>query len=164
MTFIYNNEKMKHLQSIKIFIILFLLFTTISCDQKKNEFIPLDHMTFTNSYYQDDVKISYYVLIDHPDASDNILKTEIIQYVRNQLQNNRPLTKKNTVSLNFVFYKKTNNTSYFITHKENSGGLSSEEISHYKEDYIANYYVSKCNGGTTEKIYLYDLPERNCVE
>lgn len=150
---------MKYLQSIKIFILCFLLLSIMSCDQKKNEFISLDHMTFINSYYKDSVKISYYVLIDHPDPTDKILKKEIIQYVKKKLQNNTSLKEKNTASLNFVFYKKTDNTSYFITHKENSGGLLSEEISHYQEDYIANYYVSKCDGGATEKIYLYSQPE-----
>ncbi|WP_099768928.1 hypothetical protein [Chryseobacterium sp. 52] len=130
----------------------------MSCDQKKNEFIPLDHMTFTNSYYKDAVKVSYYILIDNPD-SENILKKEIIKYAKQKLLNDKLLAQKNTASLNFVFYKKTSNTSYFITHKENSDGLLSEEISHYQTDFIANYYISKCNDGTMEKIYLYDLPE-----
>lgn len=154
---------MKHLPFIKIFITLVFLLTAICCDKKKNEFIPLDHMTFTNSYYKNSVKISYYVLINDPDSEDNLLKTEIIRYVKNRLQNNQALKDTNTVSLNFVFYKKTGNTSYFMTHKEDPGGLMSEEISHYKEDYIANYNISKCNGGETEKIYLHDLPEEIVV-
>jgi hypothetical protein len=150
---------MKNLRTIKILAAFVLLFTMMSCDKKKNEFIPLDHMTFINSYDKDAVKISYYVLIDNPGISDKKLKTEITQYVKKRLQNNQSLTKTNVRSLNFVFYKKTGNTSYFITHKENSNKMSSEEISHYKEDYVANYDVSKCDGGITEKIYLYDLPE-----
>jgi len=129
------------------------------CNKAKTEFISLDHMTFTNSYYKDSVKISYYVLIDHPASEDKILKTEIIQFVKNKLKNNQALKKANTASLNFVFYRKTDNTSYFIKNKEDSGGLASEEISHYKDEYIANYYLSKCNGGTLQKIYMYDLPE-----
>lgn len=155
---------MKHLPFIKIFITLtFFLLTTICCDKKKNEFIPLDHMTFTNSYYKNSVKISYYVLINNPAPEDKVLKTEIIRYVKNRMQNNQALKDSNTVSLNFVFYKKTGNTSYFMNHKEDPGGLMSEEISHYREDYIANYNISKCNGGKTEKIYLHDLTEEIVV-
>ena len=150
---------MSNLHPIKILNILLLLFTITSCNKVKTQFISLDHMTFTNSYYKNSVRISYYVLIDNPAATDKILKTEIIQFVKNRLRNNRALTEVNTASLNFVFYKKTNNTSYFIEHKEDSGGLVSAEISHFKDDYIATYYVSKCNGGIIEKIYMYDRPE-----
>ena len=150
---------MSNLHPIKILNILLLLLTITSCNKAKTQFISLDHMTFTNSYYKNSVRISYYVLIDNPAAEDKILKTEIIQFVKNRLRNNRALTEVNTASLNFVFYKKTSNTSYFIGHKENSGGLVSDEISHFKEDYIATYYVSKCNGGTIQKIYMYDRPE-----
>ncbi len=149
---------MKHLRYIKFFITFFLILTTMSCDKKKNEFIPLEHMTFINSYYKESVKISYYILIDHSDSGDN-LKKEIIQYAKQKLQHDKYLKQNNTTSVNFVFYKKTGNTSYFISHKENADGLLSEEISHYKEDFIANYYISKCSGGTMEKIYMYEIPE-----
>jgi len=149
---------MKHLKYIQYLTTFFFIIAMMSCDRKKNEFIPLDHMTFINSYYKNSVKISYYILIDNPD-SENILKKEIIKYAKKKLQYNKSLAQKNIASINFVFYKKTGNTSYFIAHKENSDGLLSEEISHYQEDFIANYYVSKCKEGTIEKIYMYQLLE-----
>ncbi|MEJ5049939.1 hypothetical protein WH221_08860 [Chryseobacterium culicis] len=158
---------MKYLPSIKIITIVCFLLIAMSCDKKKNDFIPLDHMTFTNAYDKNAVKISYYILIDHPEPTENILKKEITKYVENKLKNNRLLAKPETASLNFVFYRKTDNTSYFITNKESAGELLGEEISHYQQDYIANYLVSKCEKGTVEKIYLYNLPEetvanKNC--
>ncbi|QXU39781.1 hypothetical protein [Pedobacter sp. D749] len=156
---------MKCFHPIKI-VSFFLLSVLMGCIGKKNEFIFLDRMTFTNSYDKNAVKISYYILINNPEASNEKLKTAIIQYTRGRFRNDQSLKKKDVTSLNFVFYKKTGNTSYFIKNEESPGGLSSEEIAHYKEDYIANYDVTKCTGGFTEKLYLYDLPEntvvRNC--
>lgn len=156
---------MKYCHPVKI-ISFFLLSTLLGCVGKTNEFIFLDRMTFTNSYDKNVVKISYYILIDNPEANNEKLKTAIIQYIRGRLRNDQSLEKKDVASLNFVFYKKTGNTSYFIRKEESPGGLSNEEIAHYKEEYIANYYVTKCTGGFIEKLYLCDLPEntvvRNC--
>ncbi|MGQ7856996.1 hypothetical protein ACUN24_22385 [Pedobacter sp. WC2501] len=157
---------MKYFHHIKTISFFFLLSTLIGCGGTVNEFIFLDHMTFTNLYDKNAVKISYYILIDNPEANNEKLKTAIIQYIRGRLRNDKSLKTKDLASLNFVFYKKTGNTSYFIKNEESPGGLSNEEIAHYKEDYIANYYVTKCTGGFIEKLYLYDLPEdtvvRNC--
>lgn len=150
---------MKYIRPTPFLTVFLFLGVMLACEPEKNEFIALDHLTFTNSYYKNAVKISYYVLMTNPNAKDEKLKSMIVQYVKNRLRNDQSLTKAEVTSLNFVFYKKTGNTSYFIKHKENSGGLSSQEIAHYKDDYIANYYVSKCDGGGTEKIYLHDLPE-----
>lgn len=160
---------MKYLQSIRIIAIIYFLLIAMSCDRKKNDFIPLEHMTFTNAYYKNAVKISYYILIDNPEPNESILKKDIITYVENRLKSNKSLTQHEISSLNFVFYRKTDNTSYFITNKESAGELLGEEISHYQQDYIANYLVSKCGRGTVEKIYLYNLPEevvsgKNCAE
>lgn len=154
---------MKYCHPVKIISFFFLLSTLMGCVGKTNEFIFLDHMTFTNSYDKNAVKISYYVLIDNPDANNEKLRTAIIQYIRVRLRNDKSLKTKDVASLNFVFYKKTGNTSYFIKNRESPGGLSNEEIAHYKEDYIANYYVTKCTGGFTEKLYLYDLPENTVI-
>ncbi|UMQ43632.1 hypothetical protein MKS83_07990 [Chryseobacterium sp. Y16C] len=158
---------MKYLQSVKMITIVCLLLIAMSCDRKKNDFIPLEHMTFTNAYYKNAVKISYYILIDNPEPAESMLKQEIIKYVENRLKNNKALTKPEISSLNFVFYRKTDDTSYFITHRDSAGELLGEEISHYQQDFIANYLISKCGSGTVEKIYLYNLPEetvasKNC--
>ena len=148
---------------------IFLLFFIITgCDDKRDEFISLDKLTFTNDYYKDTVKISYYILINNPNSVKDALKNDIVNYVKSRLKHEKILMQKNVTSIDFVFYKKTNNTSYFMKNKEDPGGFSSEEISHYKEDYIANYHVSKCNNGTIDKIYLYDNQEEvimnNCKE
>jgi len=148
---------MKHLKFIKIFIFFFLI--TIGCNNTKDEFISLDQLTFTNDYYKDSMNISYYILIDHPNTAKDSLKYNIINYVKARLERENLLEQKNMASINFVFYKKTKNTSYFIKNKEDPGGFSSEEISHYQEDYIANYSVIKCNNGSIEKIYIYDIQE-----
>lgn len=154
---------MKYLQSIKMITIVCFLLIALSCDKKHNDFIPLEHMTFTNAYYKNAVKVSYYILIDNPEPTESVLKKEIIKYVENRLKNNKVLAKPETFSLNFVFYRKTDNTSYFIINKESAGELLGEEISHYQQDFIANYVVSKCGKGTIEKIYLYNLPEETVV-
>lgn len=159
---------MKHLKFIKILEIFILCFIIMGCDDKKDEFISLDKLTFTNDHYKDTVKTSYYILINNPNSVKDSLKNDIVNYVKSRLKHEKILMKKNVTSIDFVFYKKTNNTSYFMKNKEDPGGVSSEEISHYKEDYIANYYVQKCIIGTIEKIYFYDLPEEviinNCKE
>ena len=137
----------------------FTLMTLISCNDKKQEFISLDHMTFTNSYYKNDIKISFYVLIANPTTDDLELKNTIAKYVSGRLGSNKFLKNTKVSSFNFVFYEKTANTSYFIKNIESHDALNTNEISNYKEDYIANYYVVKCNGGSTDKLYLFDRTE-----
>ena len=159
---------MKHSKFIKRLAIFILCFIIMGCDDKRVEFISLDKLTFTNDYYKDSVKTSYYILINNPNSVKDSLKYDIVNYVKSRLKHEKILMQKNVTSVDFVFYKKTNNTSYFMKNKEDPGGFSSEEISHYKEDYIANYHVSKCNNGTIDKIYLYDNQEEvimnNCKE
>lgn len=164
----YKYKQMNRLKIVTLFMIFLLFFIITGCDDKRDEFISLDKLTFTNDYYKDTVKISYYILINNPNSVKDALKNDIVNYVKSRLKHEKILMQKNVTSIDFVFYKKTNNTSYFMKNKEDTGGFSSEEISHYKEDYIANYYVQKCIIGTIEKIYFYDLPEEvivnNCKE
>ena len=150
---------LRNMTEINKLIVLIALAILPSCTRKRNEFIPLHHMTFENAYDRNALKVSYYVLIDNPETPDEKLKNAINKYVRERLRINTSLAKGNVASLNFVFYSKTRNTSYFITHPERSDKMSSEEISNYKEDYIATYQVKKCDQGTEEKLYLYDAPE-----
>ena len=138
----------------------FTLMTLVSCFDKKQEFISLDHMTFTNSYYKNDVKISFYVLIANPIADEIELKNSIAKYVNGRLGSNKFMKDTKVHSLNFVFYKKTANTSYFTENIESHDALNTNEISRYKDDYIANYYVVKCDGGFTNKLYLFDRGEQ----
>lgn len=145
---------------IKSFITFSLLLTLVSCKEYSQEFIPLNHMTFVNSYYKNQLKISYYVLITNPADDLEKLKNTITQFVEDSLHNNQFMKEADVKSLNFVFYKKTGNTSYFIKHNEEHGALYNEEISHYKEDYIANYLVEKCDKGYTKTLFLFDRPER----
>ena len=153
---------------IRTLISFVMLSALMGCGSGKQEFIPLDHMTFTNSYDKNKVKISVYVLIANPDADHMKLKTSVIQYVKKRLQGNDYIKKTSVSSINFVFYQKNRNTFYFIDHNEENNKLNSNEISHYPEDYIANYNVVKCDGGFAEKIYLFDRPEEivssNCNE
>ena len=149
---------------MKIFLALVFSMTALGCDTQQNEFIPLDHLTFTNSYAKNSVKVSYYVLIDHPSPDGGTLKNEIIRYVKRRLDDGQPADAPRAASLNFVFYEKTGQTAYFIAHKEDPGGLASEEISHHREDYIANYAVRHCEGGVTEKLYLHDGPEETLLD
>ena len=144
--------------SLRILIVFFML-TFMGCGGKEQKFIPLDHMTFTNSYYKNKIKISYYVLIADPNTDVGQLKKTITRYVKSNLHYHQLMKESRISALNFVFYKKTDNTSYFIKHHEEHNAMGSEEIAHYKDDYVANYNVAKCNGGLTEKIYLFDTPE-----
>ncbi len=144
---------------IRTLISFVILSALMGCRTRKQEFIPLDHMTFTNSYDKNKVKISAYVLIANPDADYIKLKTSVIQYVKKRLRDNDYTKKTSVSSINFVFYQKTGNTSYFINHNEENNKLTCNEISHYQEDYIANYNVVKCDGGSAEKLYLFDRNE-----
>jgi len=152
-------QMIKKVKAINKLIVLIALVVLSSCTRQRNKFIWLEHMTFTNSYDKNAVKISYYVLIDNPETPDEKLKNAINKFVRNRLRTNTSFSKAHVASINFVFYSKTRNTSYFITHPEHSDKMSSEEISQYKEDYIATYQVKKCDQGVVEKLYLYDAPE-----
>ena len=149
---------MKQFLTSKRYYLLFLFPLILACGKGKEEFIPLDKLTFINSYYKDSKKISYYILIDNPDTSIKELQHKIIKYVRSRQHEISPLDSTGTVSLNFVFYQKTNKTSYFINNSESSNVLSSEEIAHCKEDYIANYHIKKCEKGRIEELYLYERP------
>ena len=142
----------------RIYTSLSILLTLMSCKGNKREFIALDHMTFTNSYYQDRVKISYYILIANPNAQDGQLKNSIVRYVKQRQANSSFMKEAKTSSLNFVFYEKTGNTSYFINNDNSNNAFYSEEISHYKGDHIANYSIAKCDGGFEEKLYFLEAP------
>ena len=146
---------MKYLKNIKILIILLFFFIITDNNNKKSEFISLDKLTFINDYYKDSVSISYFILIDNPNSEKDSLKHQIMNYVKSRLDNEKKMTQKNITAIGFNFYRKSDNTSYFIENGEDPGGFSSEEISHYKKDLIANYYINKSGEGTKEELYFF---------
>lgn len=50
------------------------------------------------------------------------------------------------------FYKYSWNTKYFLNHKEDRGGFSSEELGNYPEDDLASFIISKCKTDTTKLV------------
>lgn len=142
---------MKYLKNIKILIILLFFFIITACNNKKSEFISLDKLTFINDYYKDSVSIS-----DNPNSEKDSLKHQIMNYVKSRLDNEKKMAQKNITAIGFNFYKKSDNTSYFIENGEDPEGFSSEEISHYKKDLIANYYINRSGEGTKEELYFFN--------
>ena len=146
---------MKYLKNIKILIILLFFFIITACNNKKSEFISLDKLTFINDYYKDSVSISCFILVDRPHSESASLIHQLMYKVKKRKKKKKKMTQKNITAIGFNFYRKSDNTSYFIENGEDPGGFSSEEISHYKKDLIANYYINKSGEGTKEELYFF---------
>lgn len=78
-------------------------------------------------------------------------KTEFIQSkVRTNLFLIKNSPKKN--SFPKLFYKYNADTEYFLDHKEDSGGFSSQEISMYDDDsMLAVFSMLKCSNDSTKR-------------
>ena len=110
---------------------LFLL----SCKEEKIEFVQSR-------------AIPALILIKNPPKSDSLLKTQIIDFV-----------KENYYKERIQFYRYTSDTKYFIENEgDDTGGFSQNSITDYTEDDIATFFISKCEKDTTKlvgKLYFY---------
>lgn len=80
--------------------------------------------------------------------SDSLLKTQIIDFV-----------KENYYKERIHFYRYTSNTKYFIENEEeNTGGFSQNALYDYPEDDMAVFEISECKKDSTKlvgELYFY---------
>ena len=116
---------------IIIIVSLFLL----SCKEEKVEFVQSR-------------AIPALILIKNPPKSDSLLKTQIIDFV-----------KENYYKERIHFYRYTSNTKYFIENEEeNTGGFSQNALYDYPEDDMAVFEISECKKDSTKlvgELYFY---------
>ena len=112
---------------------LFLL----SCKEEKIEFVQSR-------------AIPALILIKNPPKSDSLLKTQIIDFV-----------KENYYKERIHFYRYTSDTKYFIENREdNTGGFSQNSIIDYSDEEIASFVISKSEKDTTKlvgKLFFYNM-------
>ena len=110
---------------------LFLL----SCKEEKVEFVQSR-------------AIPALILIKNPPKSDSLLKTQIIDFV-----------KENYYKERIHFYRYTSNTKYFIENEgDDTGGFSQNSITDYIEENMAVFEISKCEKDSTKlvgELYFY---------
>ena len=115
--------------------VFFVMLIMFSCKEEKIEFVQSR-------------AIPALILIKNPPKSDSLLKTQIIDFV-----------KENYYKERIHFYRYTSNTKYFIENEEeNTGGFSDNSLSDYPEDKIATFFISKCKKDSTKlvgKLYFY---------
>ena len=110
-------------------IIIIVLLFLLSCKEKKIEFVQSR-------------AIPALILIKNPPKSDSLLKTQIIDFV-----------KENYYKERIHFYRYTSDTKYFIENKEDTdGGFSDNALYDYPEDDIAIFDVYKCRQDTTKLV------------
>ena len=116
-------------------IIITALLFLLSCKEEKVEFVQ--SKVFNGLY-----------LIKNPSRSDSLLKTQIIDFV-----------KENYYKERIHFYRYTSNTKYFIENEEeNTGGFSQNALYDYPEDDIAVFEISECKKDSTKlvgELYFY---------
>ena len=116
-------------------IIIIVLLFLLSCKEEKIEFVQSR-------------AIPALILIKNPPKSDSLLKTQIIDFV-----------KENYYKERIHFYRYTSDTKYFIENEgDDTGGFSQNSITDYTEDDIATFFISKCEKDTTKlvgKLYFY---------
>ena len=104
---------------------LFLL----SCKEEKVEFVQSR-------------AIPALILIKNPPKSDSLLKTQIIDFV-----------KENYYKERIHFYRYTSNTKYFIENEgDDTGGFSQNSITDYIEENMAVFEISKCEKDSTKLV------------
>ncbi|GAA6765177.1 hypothetical protein AAFH68_11110 [Flavobacterium sp. CGRL1] len=119
------------MKKVIIISIIALIIIMCFCWNRKTEFI------------QSKVRTNLF-LIKNPPKEDSLLKKEITLF----LIKNPP--KKN--SFPKLFYKYNADTEYFLEHKEESGGFSSQEISMYDDDsMLAVFSMLKCSNDSTKR-------------
>ena len=116
-------------------IIIIVLLFLLSCKEEKIEFVQSR-------------AIPALILIKNPPKSDSLLKTQIIDFV-----------KENYYKERIHFYRYTSDTKYFIENEgDDTGGFSQNSITDYTEENIATFFISKCEKDTTKlvgKLYFY---------
>ena len=119
-----NNHKMKN--RVFVFFVMLILF---SCKEEKVEFVQSR-------------AIPALILIKNPPKNDSLLKTQVIDFV-----------KENYYRERIHFYRYTSNTYYFLENKEETtGGFSQNALYDYPEDELAFFLVSKCKKDTTKLV------------
>jgi len=112
----------------KIVVIMILTLLSVSCSEKKTEFV------------QSAVYKNLYLVKNMPEES-TLGKKCIEDFVT-----------KNALKEDAEFYNYSNNTKYFLDHKEDPGGFSSEEISRYQDkEGIASLGFVKCEKDSLKK-------------
>ena len=121
-----------------VFFVMLILF---SCKEEKVEFVQSR-------------AIPALILIKNPPKSDSLLKTQIIDFV-----------KENYYKERIHFYRYTSDTKYFIENEgDNTGGFSQNSIIDYSDEEIASFVISKCEKDTTKlvgKLFFYNMKGKN---
>ena len=116
-------------------IIIIVLLFLLSCKEEKVEFVQSR-------------AIPALILIKNPPKSDSLLKTQIIDFV-----------KENYYKERIHFYRYTSDTKYFIENRgDNTGGFSQNALYDYPEDDIAVFEISECKKDSTKlvgELYFY---------
>ena len=115
-----------------VFFVMLILF---SCKEEKIEFVQSR-------------AIPALILIKNPPKSDSLLKTQIIDFV-----------KENYYKERIHFYRYTSDTKYFIENRgDNTGGFSQNALYDYPEDDMAVFEISECKKDSTKlvgELYFY---------
>ena len=115
--------------------VFFVMLIMFSCKEEKIEFVQSR-------------AIPALILIKNPPKSNSLLKTQIIDFV-----------KENYYKERIHFYRYTSNTKYFIENEEeNTGGFSQNALYDYPEDDIAVFEISECKKDSTKlvgELYFY---------
>ena len=124
----------------RVFVFFVMLFL-FSCKEEKIEFVQSR-------------AIPALILIKNPPKSDSLLKTQIIDFV-----------KENYYKERIHFYRYTSDTKYFIENEgDNTGGFSQNSIIDYSDEEIASFVISKCEKDTTKlvgKLFFYNMKGKN---
>ena len=116
-------------------IIITALLFLFSCKEEKIEFVQSR-------------AIPALILIKNPPKSDSLLKTQIIDFV-----------KENYYKERIHFYRYTSDTKYFIENRgDNTGGFSQNALYDYPEDDMGVFEISECKKDSTKlvgELYFY---------
>jgi len=112
----------------RVFVFFVMLFL-LSCKEEKVEFVQSR-------------AIPALILIKNPPKSDSLLKTQIIDFV-----------KENYYKERIHFYRYTSDTKYFIENEgDDTGGFSQNSITDYIEENMAVFEISKCEKDSTKLV------------
>ena len=110
-------------------IIIIVLLFLLSCKEEKIGFVQSR-------------AIPALILIKNPPKSDSLLKTQIIDFV-----------KENYYKERIHFYRYTSDTKYFIENEgDDTGGFSQNSITDYIEENMAVFEISKCEKDSTKLV------------
>ena len=124
-------------------IIILLFLTLLSCNEKNNKI----------EFIQSSILKPHYLIKNIPNK-DSLIHDEISKFIIEK----EFIKQEKNVQINF--YKYTSNTSYFLNHREDSGGFSSEELGNYPKEKIAVFIISKCEKDSTKiigELFFYGL-------